>query len=86
MLPSMPDELPMEALEGALHRLGVEVREEPLSEELGTTGGLCVIRGRRVVLVAAGAPPWRRAEVLLDALRRLDTEDVWLPPAIRRKL
>lgn len=82
----MPGDPPIEALEAALHRLGVKLREESLPEELGSAGGLCVIRGERVVIVAPDAPPWRRAEVLLDALRQLGTEDIWLPPAIRRLL
>ncbi|MBW2720424.1 MAG: hypothetical protein JRD94_18315 [Deltaproteobacteria bacterium] len=36
--------------------------------------------------VSPTAPPWRRAEVLLRALRRLPHGDVWLPPEIRRLL
>lgn len=86
MFGGLAEDLPLEALEAALHRLGVRIREEAMADELASAGGLCVIHGQRTVLLAAGAPPWRKAEVLLEALRRLDTEDIWLPPAIRRRL
>jgi len=39
-----------------------------------------------VLYVCPTAPPWRRAEVLLDALRRLPHRDIWLPPEIRALL
>ncbi|MBW2510214.1 MAG: hypothetical protein JRE81_16415, partial [Deltaproteobacteria bacterium] len=48
--------------------------------------GLCRVADQLVLYIAPGAPPWRRAEVLLDALRRLPHRDIWLPPEIRRLL
>jgi hypothetical protein len=39
-----------------------------------------------LLYVSPSAPPWRRAEVLLDALRRLPHQQIWLPPEIRRLL
>ena len=60
--------------------------EEELPEEAHIDGGLCTVEGQLVLYVSPTAPPWRRAEVLLRALRRLPHGDVWLPPEIRRLL
>jgi len=73
-------------LEAALARLGVRLREEPLGEEARLAGGLCRLRGELVCLVDPSRPPRERRTVLLDALGRLDTSDVWLPPALRDAL
>jgi hypothetical protein len=73
------------AMEHALERLGVEIRHEPLAigDEQDARGGLCVIRGRWMLFVPAGAALPERVALLVDALRRLPTDDLWLPPAIR---
>ena len=76
----------LDALERALTRMGVRLREEELPEEASIDGGLCEVGGERIVYVSPGAPPWRRAEVLLRVLRRLPHGQVWLPPEIRALL
>lgn len=76
----------LDALERALTRMGVRLREEELPEEASIDGGLCEVGGERVVYLSPAAPPWRRADVLLRVLRRLPHADVWLPPEIRRLL
>jgi len=78
--------LQLDALERALTRLGIRLLEEELPEEAHVDGGLCRIGGERVVYVSPGAPPWRRARVLLEALRQLPHQDLWLPPELRRLL
>ena len=74
------------ALERALTRMGIRLVEEALPDEAHIDGGLCRVDGETVLYVAPAAPPWRRAEVLLDALRRLPHRDIWLPPEIRQLL
>lgn len=78
--------LQLDALEGALTRLGIRLVEEELPDEAAIDGGLCSIGGRLVIYVSPTAPPWRRAEVLLKALGRLPHREIWLPPEIRRLL
>jgi hypothetical protein len=73
----------VDALERAVTRLGVRLREEELPEEAHVDGGLCRVGEQLVVYVSPSAPPWRRAEVLLAALRRLPHAQMWLPPEIR---
>ena len=82
-LPSVDLASQLGALERALTRLGIRVLEEELPDEAQIDGGLCRVADQLVLYVAPGAPPWRRAEVLLDALRRLPHRDIWLPPEIR---
>lgn len=67
-------------------RLGIRFLEEELPEEAHLDGGLCRVQGEMLLYVSPSAPPWRRAEVLLDALRRLPHQEIWLPPEIRRLL
>lgn len=74
------------ALERALTRMGIRLLEEELPEEAHIDGGLCKVADELVLYVAPAAPPWRRAEVLLGALRRLPHRDIWLPPEIRALL
>lgn len=78
--------LQLDALERALTRLGIRLLEEELPEEAHVDGGLCRVLGETLLYVSPSAPPWRRAEVLLDALRRLPHQAIWLPPEIRRLL
>lgn len=73
----------LRALERAITRMGVRLREEELPEEAHLDGGLCKLGEDLILYVSPDAPPWRRAQVLLDALRRLPHEGVWLPPEIR---
>jgi hypothetical protein len=78
--------LQLDALERALTRLGILLLDEEMPDEAHIDGGLCTVGGELVIYVSPTAPPWRRARVLLDALRRLPHGDVWLPPEIRRLL
>jgi hypothetical protein len=76
----------LDALERALTGIGIRLVEEELPEEAHVDGGLCKIGEELVVYVSPTAPPWRRAQVLQQALRQLPHGDVWLPPEIRRIL
>lgn len=76
----------LDALERGLTRLGIRLLEEELPDEARIDGGLCKVGGELVIYISPTAPPWRRAEVLLEALRRLPHGDIWLPPEIRRRL
>jgi len=74
----------IEVLERALGRLGIRFLEEELPQEAHIDGGLCTVDGEQVLYLSPAAPPWRRVEVLIDALRRLPHRDIWLPPEIRQ--
>jgi len=70
-------------LEEGLRKLGVEVRIVDIPGDARVQGGLCTIRGTRVVLVSGAAPPAERISILVRALAALDTESIYLPPAVR---
>ena len=76
----------IDALERALTRLGIRMLEEELPEEAHVDGGLCTVGGETLLYISPSAPPWRRAQVLLAAVRRLPHADLWLPPEIRELL
>ena len=68
--------------------LGLEVRRIGMAQDelAPAASGTCVLRGRLLVLLSAGDPPERQAEVLARALRAHAPEALemrFLPPAIR---
>jgi hypothetical protein len=68
-------------------RIGVEIREERLEPVLEGRdhgrGGLCVVRGRRVVLLDERAPLRDRVATLALALGGFDLESVHVSPLVR---
>ena len=67
-----------------LASLEIEVRQEHLG---GDSGGLCKLRGRRVVFVDLDADAATRLERSVQVLRGLaDLETVYLPPHLRELL
>lgn len=71
-------------LHDALGRLGVSVRVEPMPEEAHLVAGHCVLRGVPVLFLSPQAGVAEQRQAMLEALRSLATEDVWLPPALRQ--
>jgi len=64
-----------------LSRLGVSVRFERMA---GSGGGLCEVRGRRMVFVDLDADIATRLERSVEALAACpELETVYVPPAIR---
>jgi hypothetical protein len=73
-------------LEDALERLDVAVSIEPMPDEARISGGLCLVHGKHQVYLSPHAGIAERIEILADALRRLDTETIWLPPVLRQRI
>ncbi len=87
--------VPGEALYDELCRLlgdsGVEVRVEPFQKPSERGGGLCVVRGKRLVILDQGASRPERARALLEAIEHLEVggtrlRDLPLSPELRRQL
>lgn len=70
-------------LHDALGRLGISVRVEAMPEEARLAGGYCVVRGKPELFLAPTASLAAQRDALIDALRAIGTEQVWLPPAVR---
>lgn len=74
----------IEALTLALERLGVTVREEPLPEP--SRGGLARVGTQRLCFVPRDASSEVKRTTLVDALRRLPTDELFLHPRLRALL
>lgn len=72
----------MESLLAVAEAVGIEVRAEPMG---GAGGGLCKLRGRRVLFVDLSADLLTRYERTLGALAPLNEIDAhFLPPLVRQ--
>lgn len=65
-------------------RLGIEVRQEPLG---GDSGGLCLIRSKRVVFLDLDADSATRLGRCLQVLKALpDLDSVYVSPKLRESI
>jgi hypothetical protein len=82
-------ELPrlFEELTRAAERAGIRVRSEVMDPNLSDVkrprGGLCTLRGERIILVDAKLPLPERIATLAEALAVVDLEEVFMPPIVR---
>ncbi|HJU28093.1 MAG TPA: hypothetical protein VJ718_02925 [Candidatus Binataceae bacterium] len=69
-------------------RLGLKVRREKILREVGyrARGGACRFRERNLIIIDRDMPPAEVVEVLVEALRECDLEQLYLSPAARRLL
>jgi beta-phosphoglucomutase-like phosphatase (HAD superfamily) len=72
-----------DALLQAAEKLGVEVRMEPFETPATTSGGLCLLRGERLVLIDQRALFPDRVLTLARALAELESETVYIVPEAR---
>jgi hypothetical protein len=74
-------------LEELARSLAIEVRYEPLKREGAfTTGGLCRLRGRYLLIIHSKASVPDRIEALASALKRFDLSQLYLKPGLREFL
>lgn len=79
----MKPEQIIEALEAACTQLGVVVKYENMTGETSGAAGLCKVKGQWRVLIDKKLNVSDRTAVLVDALSRFDTENIYLPPQVR---
>jgi hypothetical protein len=74
-------------LNTAAERAGIEVRMDTFAKQLSDVkspgGGLCVLHGKRVIIVDASLPLPERVATIAEALARVDLEHLYLPPIVR---
>ncbi len=75
-----------ELVQAAL-KAGITVRAESFDPNLSDArkwrGGLCVVRGQRVIIVDQRAPLVDRIATVAGALAAVDLEHIFLPPIVR---
>jgi hypothetical protein len=64
-------------------RLGVEVRVEPFETPATMGGGLCLVRGEKLVLIDRNATVPDRLAGLARAVSELESEAVYMAPEAR---
>lgn len=76
----------VDELAEAATRLGLEVRREKLLREVGyrARGGACRLRQKNLVILDREQPAAEQIEVLAEAMRGRNLEEVYLSPAARR--
>ena len=76
-----------EELSRAAERAGIRVREDAFDPNLSDVkkprGGLCTLRGQRLILVDAKLPLPERIATLAEALAGVDLESFFVPPIVR---
>ena len=78
-----PDQALLRELCAAATRLGVDVRVEPFDPPALRAGGLCSLRGSKLVLIDGHAPVRDRVWALAGALATLDVGGIYVAPAAR---
>ena len=71
-------------LEALAHALGIDVRYESMEGETSfSSGGLCRIKDKQVIIVNHRAPIGEKIQTLARALKRFDLSQVYIRPALR---
>src|SRR3954462_12442673 len=77
----------LEELSRAAERAGIRVREEAFDPNLSDVkrprGGLCTLRGERLILIDAKLPLPERIATVAEALAGVGLEGMFLPPIVR---
>jgi hypothetical protein len=79
----MDDQHLFDELLQAVEKLGVEVRMEAFQTPATKGGGLCILRGEKLVLIDQSAPLTDRICALARALSELGSETVYMAPEAR---
>jgi hypothetical protein len=80
----MHDDLLLSQLEAAADRLGITIRYEDLPPEgPSSSGGLCRIEGKYVVILDPRARTREKIQIMIETLKKFPLDDIYLKPALR---
>lgn len=83
----MNDEILLSQFEELAARLEILVRDENINlEESFTTGGLCRIEGKLVLILNSKATVNEKIQVLIKVLQHFDLDDIYVKPVLRELL
>lgn len=73
----------LEELKEALSKMGIQFRE---TSRIRSAGALCVVRGKKVLIVNRFLDPDEKAELVRKEVRGADLEELFLKPDVREYL
>jgi len=76
-------------LEELAERFGIQIRYEAIKQDedsVKTAGGLCLFRGKYVLIVNTATTVMDRINTLATALKHFDLDQVYVLPALRELL
>jgi hypothetical protein len=83
----MNEEVLLNQLEELADKLGILVRDENInSEESSSTGGLCRVEGKYILILNSKVTVKEKTQVMIKALRQFDLSDIYIKPVIRELL
>ena len=83
----MNDEVILSYLEELAEKLEILVRDENINiEESSSSGGLCRVEGKYVVILNSKATVKEKIQVMIAALQQFDLAEMYIKPVIRELL
>jgi hypothetical protein len=83
----MNEDVLLNQLEELAEKLGISVRDENINiEESSSTGGLCRIEGKYVLILNSKVTGKEKNQVIIKALQQFDLSDIYIKPIIRELL
>ena len=83
----MHDEIILNYLEELAEKLEILVRDENINlEESSSTGGLCRVEGKHVIILNYKATVKEKIQIMITALQQFDLTDMYVKPVIRELL
>ena len=83
----MNDEVILSYLEELAEKLEILVRDENINiEESSSSGGLCRVEGKHVIILHSKATVKEKIQVMIAALQPFNLSDIYVKPIIRELL
>lgn len=83
----MNEEILLNHLEELAEKLGILVRDENINiEESSSTGGLCRVEGKHILILNSKATVKEKNQVMITALQQFGVSEIYIKPVIRELL
>jgi hypothetical protein len=83
----MDEEVLLSQLEELADKFKILVRDENINiEESSSTGGLCRVEGKYILILNSKATVREKIQVMIEALNQFDLSDIYIKPVIRELL
>ena len=79
----------IDQLEELAERFGIQIRYEPIKQDedlVRVVGGLCLLRGKYVLIIDSKAAMGDKIRTFAEALRHFDLDGIYIKPALRKLL